>query len=599
MIKSANSYEVSRLFNIEGNEVVYTVPRYQREYSWGKSQWESLFDDILENDKGYYIGSIICIHQPDDTHAPLNLELVDGQQRLTTLSLLFAAVYQELRSQELSEDQRTELSNLKKKLVLKGDNDRIRMIPQVQNHNHADYRSVLAENEVIGKCVQKKWAGNRKIFGAYRYFQNRLRQLSHGQNEYAEKIIEFLEKINTACLVKIEVESHADAYTLFESLNDRGMPLTAVDLIKNKLLARLEREQKDTGAIDQHFERWNQLLGHLGDDYAIQERFFRQYYNAFKEQLKRIHQVPVATRSNLIQIFEKLINHDARQCLDRLNVAGERYSLLLSRSSEEDSSGLEKPIKDLERIQGAPSHLLLLHLLMQQRELGLSTPHLQSIIGLLVRFFVHRNLTDTPPTRDLTRLFMTVIDKIRGQHEGAVLRSIEEQLANVSASNDTFRQKLESSIYDENVGVTRFILCALAEQSMTKESWVDLWQFENKRYVWTIEHIFPQGEKIPQPWVSMIAAGDEDRAKELQQAHVHKLGNLTISGFNSTLGNKSFEEKRDRTDDKGRPVGYKNKLGLNEDLANAADWSIERINERTTKLAEQAVRLFELQGAGR
>ena len=110
--------------------------------------------------------------------------------------------------------------------------------------------------------------------------------------------------------------------------------------------------------------------------------------------------------------------------------------------------------------------------------------------------------------------------------------------------------------------------------------------------MWTIEHIFPQGEKIPQPWVDMISAGDETRAKELQQTYGHKLGNLTISGFNSALGNKSFTEKRDRTDRQGRPVGYKNGLKLNAELALAQAWSVEQIDTRTITLVDQVMRLF-------
>ena len=92
MIKSVNNYPVSQLFDIEAN-VVYVIPRYQREYTWGKNQWENLFDDLRENESGYFLGSIICINQSIDALSEQNLELVDGQQRLTTLSLLFAAVY--------------------------------------------------------------------------------------------------------------------------------------------------------------------------------------------------------------------------------------------------------------------------------------------------------------------------------------------------------------------------------------------------------------------------------------------------------------------------------------------------------------------------
>lgn len=593
MIKSVNNYPVSQLFDIE-TRVVYAIPRYQREYTWGKYQWESLFDDVLENDPGYFLGSIICINQSTDALSVQNLELVDGQQRLTTLSLLFASVYEALKSHETNgnEEQYVELMNLKHKLVLKRVNNQVRLIPQIQNSNYADYRAVLADIRIIDECDVPAYAGNRKIYRAYRYFQDRIDKMTDGRSNRLGTIMKFLDKVSRACLVKIEVASHADAYTLFESLNNRGMPLTAIDLIKNKLLARLEFIEP--GTIDNYFVHWNRLLGYLGDDYAIQERFFRQYYNAFKDQLKAIHQVPVATRSNLIQIYEKLINYDAKDCLKNISTAGRHYSLLLSRNQDDVLNGLEKPIKDLERIQGAPSYLLMLYLLVRKNELEIKNAHLKPVVELLVRFFVRRNLTDTPPTRDLTRQFMTIIDNIRGLRADAILQSIEQQLVSVSASDDTFQRKLEGLIYEENSGVTRFILCALAEKAMTRENWVDLWRFENKRFVWTIEHIFPQGENIPQPWIDMIADGDKNKAMEVQQTHVHKLGNLTISGYNSALGNKSFEEKRDRVDRQGRYFGYKNGLKLNEDLATATSWSAAQIDLRTEKLVQQVTQLFKL-----
>jgi len=241
MIKSVFNYPVSQLFDIDAG-VVYAVPRYQREYTWRKTQWENLFDDLLENNPGYFLGSIICINQSSDALSVQRLEVVDGQQRLTTLSLLFSAIYQTLKSRDadLDDEQRVEVINLKRKLVLKKGDEQVRVIPQIQNHNHDDYRAVLAEIGVISPCDVPSYAGNRKIFRAFRYFQNRIEEMTDGQNNGLATIVEFLDKVSRACLVKIEVASHADAYTLFESLNNRGMPLTAIDLIKNKLLARLE-----------------------------------------------------------------------------------------------------------------------------------------------------------------------------------------------------------------------------------------------------------------------------------------------------------------------------------------------------------------------
>ncbi|MHC1757051.1 MAG: DUF262 domain-containing protein [Methanosarcina sp.] len=597
MIKSVNNYPISQLFDIEAN-VVYAVPRYQREYTWGKWEWEKLFYDIFENDSGYFLGSIICINQSPDALLTQQLEVVDGQQRITTLSLLFAAIYSRLNVHKasLTEDQQTDLLNLKRKLVLKRDADQIRVIPQVQNHNQQDYRSILGEARVAKSSNAPPYAGNRKIFRAYRYFQERLNALFETPEEKVAAIMEFRDKVSQATLVKIEVENHSDAYILFESLNNRGVPLTAIDLIKNKLLANLE--QIDPGHIDQHFNDWNSLLNYLGDDYTVQERFFRQYYNAFNNELKPIlkdvQNISVATRSNLIRIYEKLIVNDASGFFERILQAGKCYSFILGRTQDEQYASLSRPLQDLERIQGAPSYLFLLFVLLEKERYLLEENHLNKLIRLLVRFFVRRNLTDTPPTRDLTRLFMHLINKIDGLKGDEVVKMVQQELVAVSADDEVFRRLLEGPVYSENSSVVRFILCALEEKTRTRESMVDLWAMDGKKYVWTIEHIFPQGDNIPQPWIDMIAEGDGNKAKELQEQHVHRLGNLTISGYNSNLGNKSFEEKRDRKDKQGRDVGYLNRLYLNEDLAKADKWNIESVDSRTSKLVEETLNLFAL-----
>ena len=152
MIQNANIYPVSSLFNIDAS-VIYAIPRYQREYTWGKSQWENLFDDILESEQGYFVGSIICINQSTDALSVQKLELVDGQQRLTTLSILFSAIYRTLKAHKeaLDDNQWGELINLKHKLVLKKSNDELRVIPQIQNNNQDDYRAILEEAGVISQ----------------------------------------------------------------------------------------------------------------------------------------------------------------------------------------------------------------------------------------------------------------------------------------------------------------------------------------------------------------------------------------------------------------------------------------------------------------
>lgn len=120
--------------------------------------------------------------------------------------------------------------------------------------------------------------GNRRLYKTYNYILKRLSDMSD------DDIKSFLEKINSAVIVKIEVSNYSDAYTLFESLNNRGLPLSAMDLIKNKLLSEIDNRYKKGESIinvDDAFELWKKITENI-EDYSIQERFLRQYYNAFR-----------------------------------------------------------------------------------------------------------------------------------------------------------------------------------------------------------------------------------------------------------------------------------------------------------------------------
>lgn len=592
MIKSVYNYPVSTLLDIESG-VVYAIPRYQREYTWSRAQWDALFDDLLENEPNYFLGSIICINQSQDALSVQSLELVDGQQRMTTLSLLLAAIYQSFRVlPNLGMEQQIELYNLKHKLVLKKKSDQPRLIPQVQNYNQQDYFAVLGKAGILDDVEQMQHAGNRRVLKAYRHFLWRIEQYLQELSEPVAGLQALLEKVNTATLVKIEVAGHSDAYTLFESLNNRGVPLTAIDLIKNKLLAVLEA--KDSGSIDKHYNRWKKVIDALGDDYAVQERFFRQYYNAFKPDLKDIVSVPVATKSNLMQVYEKLIAHDAESFLQAMIRLSGHYAQIVGYRAVPEQPKLSGLLLSLDRIQGAAAYLLLMVLFERKDTLELEQEHLEQVVHFLIAFFVRRNTTDLPPTRDLTRIFMDVAETVLALKGQAVVSHIQQRLTGESASDEQFEKSLKGPIYEDNKAVCRFVLCALEESRMTRETQVDLWALKGKQYVWTIEHIFPQGENIPDTWVQMIANGDAALAEQHRQTYAHCLGNLTISGYNSALGNKSFAEKQSRLDSQGRKVGYNNGLHLNQALVNETSWTVDKLKARTDLLVQEVLQKYPL-----
>ena len=325
----ATDMPFTKLINVDqGAREHFHVPKYQREYTWGKWQWEQLLNDIEDNDPGYFMGSIICVNdaQTITTGDELIFEVVDGQQRLTTLSLLLATIHAKLTAamddydpadDQDKEDARSCLTNIKAKLVKRKKDAKpgeagafkvgrnvyfLRVQPSAQSHNLDDYKSLLSDAGLIESQPKQLYCGNRLLGRAYAYFQEKI-------SADVADLLRLLEKINQLMFVQITVGSQADAFTLFESLNNRGVPLSAMDIIKNKMLAQMEK--KHAVDIDESFERWQRLVEAIPDT-NDQERFLRQFYNAFKHRKDiRVEKVTRATRSLIIRIYETLINRDA------------------------------------------------------------------------------------------------------------------------------------------------------------------------------------------------------------------------------------------------------------------------------------------------
>ena len=612
MIKTVDQTTVADIFSINSDKV-YRIPKYQREYTWGINEWDALFNDVIENDYGYFLGSYICVNS-----GSLNgtvLEVIDGQQRFSTLSLLLTALYEKLSALEgqMELEDKTDLSNLRselanKKQILTAAGRKYdytqRLILQKQNMNDEDFSYILSEKGVISaKKSRPLNFGNRRIAKAYRHFikliEDDVEEIKT-ENPNADDIsalFSIKSKFEQAVLVGIEVDTNKDAYMLFESLNHRGVPLSALDLIKNTLIAQAATEAE----ADNSYEIWKQILSNVGqDDYAVQERFFRQYYNAFREELNAPYKVPdkkyylgyLATRTTLLDIYEKMIKSDYGTLLDDLLAKSQKYSLIVNNSDEEYA--YTPALQDLERISGAPSYILMLYIMSNQAELGLTDDHLNSIIKTLITFFVRRNVTDVPSTRKLTQLFIDIITEAKLLQGDDVVNVIHDRLQAVAASDELFEEKLRGSIYYENPEATRFILCSIEAQHQTKEIYSDLWARDNsKKYIWTIEHIFPEGENIPDAWVDMIAGGDKSLAKQYRSDYVHTLGNLTITGYNQNLSNMAFEQKRDRkSKDKTKDVGYRNGLYLNQDVANEDTWTIKKITDRTDSIVKTLLDMY-------
>lgn len=592
IINSANDYYLRELLDPQNAKLKYVIPKYQREYSWGRQQWEDLYDDILldTEDGPHFLGTIIAISNTEDSLEP-KLELIDGQQRMTSLSILLCALYKAL-SRITSVDNDFDCMALKFMITF-GKNPRL--VLQSQGKNEDDYVYLVDKFVVMSgesQLKQPKYWGNRRISQAYKYFSDRIEQQVEDDDDQITALKDMANRVKNAVLVKIEVPDHASAFTLFESLNNRGMDLSPIDLIKNEMLARADAN-RDLD-IETAYEKWKQVIEFVGQDGNSQERFLRYYYNALNPMKKP------ATRSTLIRIYEDWMEREGvEELLNALINAAHVYGLLTGNLDDDDFGLplLSAKALELRHAGGESGYMLLMWLVLNREKFELLDDELADIANKLVIWFVRRNLTDFPATNAIQRLFSLIIKDLSPSEvkSKSVCQKVHEKLfdqGNV-ASDEQFEGALRGPIYEDNRGMTRFILSSLAEHDRTDEGWSDLWRkstAKSNQYYLTIEHILPQAEHMTKEWVESL--GGEENAKEIRNKYVHTIGNLTLSGFNSELGTMDFKHKRDRMDKAARNIGYRNGLSINRDVVDKDKWGAEEIEKRTDRLVGEAMRLF-------
>lgn len=627
MIPSENTF--AALIGIEGNQWHYHIPRFQREYVWGKYNWSKLLEDIYDNEPGHYMGSIICVHETTEysPESELIYEVVDGQQRLTTLSILLAAIYSKLNNEVLTAQPELKgvddfiilRNSIYKRLVKRLDKKQgklpwgifnageltycLRVQPSTQGYNLEDYQYILCEAGLLKNIQYPKNCGNRRLHKAYNYFRNNIPDDYFG-------LTDLIDRIYKLSFIHISESSQSKAFLLFETLNFRGVPLSAIDIIKNKMLATLE--SKHSISIDDAYDNWQKLLENLPEDHD-QDRFLRQYYNAFKYRPEvKIERIPKATASTIIAIYESLIKNDANAIFKDLLDKAQLYNQLIE-PDKYPPSKLNTLLIDLDRIGAAASYTSLLYLFSLPKESFEEDAWAEKVIELYCKYYFRRNITDYPNTRDLDAINIDLIDFCENTlKNGSKLNAqkIADQLLSGRgrpSTIETLRSNLADNLFYNNEGMARYALARLDESSHNREYAPNLWARNDKGlYVWTIEHIFPQGKNIPQYWVDMIGNGNKEEAQKVYDEMVHSLGNLTLSGYNSRLSNLSFEKKQSKAEVNvfGNKifVGYKNGLYLNNirfkvngsetSLAETKQWTKAHIQARNAKMVDMLIELF-------
>ncbi|WGE32170.1 DUF262 domain-containing HNH endonuclease family protein [Actinobacillus genomosp. 2] len=568
MIESAAKTTVSALLskNDSGTEFFYTIPPYQREYAWNKNQWDNLFDDLMDNDEGYFIGSLICILGEKNEAI-----VIDGQQRLTTLNLLLLAIYYKL--EELYHNQKftANKSYLRKFLSTQeffSYNEKIRLTPSIQNNNQKDYFHLV--NKVVNEDKNNPPTnyGNRRIAKAFSHFKKRVEE--HVE-ESIDKLFSLLDKVTSACVVRIDTKDEASAFTLFESINNRGIPLTPMDLIKNSMISNLKSQD-----AEKTNQQWQNIVKNL-NDYDIQVRYLRHFYQAFRptnlifDATKGKDKI---TKNELIQIYTNAIKQKPEDVLKELTKKAITYQVLSfpeEITSDNQFIQYQDKLIDLRKLGIAPAYTLLLFLFEQYPMADFTT-----LLNYLEQWFIARHLTNVPASNSLDQIF---IEATKKQHNNYDQEKLIDELQKHIPSSARIREALKSkNLYEDNTVLIRYILVYLERQLRTNEDKVDFWEVtKGQKLIWSVEHIYPRTPKEGE-WA--------DDCKEW----LHSLGNLTLTAYNSSLSNSSFEKKVNVKDDRGKDIGLKSgKVEINNYLRDKIKWTPEYIKERGKELENQFI----------
>jgi len=562
----ANETKVDKF--LATNETTFAIPVYQRNYDWTLFQCKQLLHDIIEtgkNDKtnAHFIGSIVYVHDDVYTASGLTeLTIIDGQQRLTTITLIYIALYRlakELDNQMLvNRIQKTYLIN-----EFAPEEEKLKLKP-TENNKEA-LRHIL--NSVDGE----EFKGYSKIIENFDYFRSAINA------ENFEIIQRGLSKL---IFVDIALDRQKDnPQRIFESLNSTGLELSQADLIRNYILMGLSRTNQDR--IYKSY--WEVIEKNAKDETLNKTRvseFIRDYLTLKNKEIPNKGDV----YSKFKEKYPTSTIDELELVLTELKSLVKYYNKLTNPKNEPD-----KLIRtQLEYINRLEINVAFPFLMKVYEDFSNDIIDKATFISVLssVQSFTFRRFILGLPTNALNKIFMGLYDKVEPNN---YLFSIQKSLLQRSGvqrfprNTETINALKEKDVYNIKPKNRTYLLERL-ENFQNNEPVA----IEGNSDI-TIEHIFPQN---PDPkWKIELGADEYNLIKE---NYLNTIGNLTLSGNNGKLSNKPFLDKKVMNVD-GKEQGYTfSRLWLNRDLKEKAKWDKEEIEERANTISERFIKIWEI-----
>ncbi len=524
----------------------FIIPVYQRDYSWKKSNCEKLWQDLLELSKNkkesHFFGSIVEVN----SRIGLTNEglIIDGQQRLTTASLIILAIRNYLKNQKLENSQ---IEEYEEYLVKKRDS-KIRLKPNKQDKKHFEE---LFENRKIDKANI-----DSNIVSNYCFFYDKI-----SQNEI--DIDELFLSLNKLEIVLLSLEKPKDdPQLIFESLNSTGVDLTASDLIRNYILMDLEPEEQE-----KQYEKYWLKIEELTSDISEFIRHYLQFY--FETNIKK----------NLVyqefQKFREKAYLNKSEILEELLKYALKYNFFIQEHSDKDINKRLQNIRDLDSTSLYP-YLFDVFDLFEQEEL--SKNDVLEILKLLESYSFRKSLSGD--TKGVVAMILSLKKEIRKQPDWQknYLEIFKAILISKKSSQkfliDEDFEKFLSEVEVYKMRNNKFLMSSIEHHNCAFE--IDLKDLE-------IEHIMPQklSGSSAVKWEQMLG----DNWQEIHKKYLHTIGNLSLTGKNQEMSNKDFLSKQN--------VDYQtSKLKLSKNLGEGEIWNEEKIKERANWLIDIAKKVW-------
>jgi uncharacterized protein with ParB-like and HNH nuclease domain len=546
--------DVSQL--LEGSTSIFRVPDYQRPYSWGISQLDDFWSDVqsLEDEDTHFLGSLVLIADAHKISGFNKIEVVDGQQRLTTLSLLLDAMhdrYQELGDNETAESLEKFLysSMLKRGRHIKLEHGKI---------DRKAYKEII-ENEELAQR-------DNNVYKTYNYFRNELKNL---ENEALDKLLEKVAyRLN---FVTITTDSHNSAYRLFETLNDRGLDLSAVDLIKNYIL---KLASQNTHKFENIKLAWEEIIDNLANIDKV--RFFRQYImsTSLYETRKKVTKEQVYDR--FVEIADKA-GKDLDKLVDDVCKQSELYRKI--NNSEVDLFDVSRNIevneclRNLAAIKATTSYTLILRAFNELDR----AEELIDLMRMIEIFSIRRSIVGAS-TSIIDPLYNSLaLDAFQQTDwKNYILTSFSKNIP----TNEEFTLQFQAATFQQN-DQTKYILDKLETDGYgTGNSGKRV----TGRFNVHIEHIAPQSMENPEEWQGFVELSPEEK-KEMTM----NIGNLTIleKRPNIQASNSTFKLKKEFYSEESSD------MKITHELLSYEKWGTDEIKVRAKKLAEKAAKIWQ------